>query len=49
MLTNPDVLKRFGFNHRPLFANKSKLLGVYQGLRRMDVTVKDLNKWQGVA
>jgi len=46
MPDDEEVLNDFGFNALAEYADKSKLLGLYQGLRLLDVPVEDIHKWQ---
>ncbi|KAF2806940.1 uncharacterized protein BDZ99DRAFT_573630 [Mytilinidion resinicola] len=42
-----EVFEDFGFSHLPSFADRSKLLGLYQGLYLLgEVTAEDLHKWR---
>ncbi|KAF8848410.1 hypothetical protein BDZ45DRAFT_810815 [Acephala macrosclerotiorum] len=46
MPDDEEVLKDFGFDALVEYADKTKLLGLYQGLCRSDVPIEDIHKWQ---
>jgi hypothetical protein len=46
MPEDEEVLKHFGFDALGEYADKTKLLGLYQGLCYSEVPVKDIHKWQ---
>jgi hypothetical protein len=47
MPDDPDVLENFGFQNLPSYHDRTKLLGLYQGLvRYLEVTAEELNLWQ---
>lgn len=41
-----EVAEHFGFHRFPLFPDKSKLLGLYQGLFHLDVSPDQLHSWR---
>jgi len=46
MPDDEEVLKAFGFDDLGEFADKSKLLGLYQGFCYSEVPVEDIHRWQ---
>jgi hypothetical protein len=47
MPDDPDVLEIFGFQNLPSYHDRTKLLGLYQGLTKyLKVTAEELNLWQ---
>lgn len=46
MPDDPDVLEKFGFQNLASYHDRTMLLGLYIGLRHLNVTAEELNCWQ---
>jgi len=43
---DPQTLEDFGFSQLPSFPDRSNLLGLYQGLLRLDIPSQTVHRWQ---